>query len=149
MYLFNLKVSTNVFLSYLIMIVVGGEVVILYVREMKKIKEIYNNSYSVDIYFKDNKKLSLIGFVDTGNNLYDQYKKRPIIFISNKYYHEDSFILVPFSTVDSHGILKCIKVNSIYIDNVKCKKEALVAFTENPILIDGVDVILHKDLMKG
>ncbi len=149
MYLFNLKVSTNILINYLIMIVISAEVMILYIKEMQKVKEIYNNNYLVDIYFKDNDKLSLVGFMDTGNNLYDPYKKRPIILVSSKYYREDNFILVPFSTVDSHGMLKCIKINGIYIDKKKCKREVLVAFCDNPILIDGVDVILHKDVMKG
>ena len=121
----------------------------LYIREMKKIKDVYNNSYQVDIYFKDNRKLSLIGFVDTGNNLYDPYKKRPIILVSNKYYYEDNFILVPFSTIDNHGMLKCIKASRIYIDKKEVKKEVLVAFSNSPILINGVDVILHKDIMRG
>ena len=83
-YLFNIKVTTNIFITYFIIIIISVEVMILYVKEIKKMKNIYNNYYKVDISFKDGKKLSLIGFVDTGNNLYDPYKKRPIILVSNK-----------------------------------------------------------------
>ena len=55
-YLFNLKVSDNVALSYFIMVIISIEVVTLYIKEMKKMKNIYNNYYKVDIYFKDKEK---------------------------------------------------------------------------------------------
>ncbi len=148
-YLFNIKVSNNVFLSYLIIIIIAIEVMVLYIKENKKMKNIYNNYYKVDIYFKSNDKLSLIGFVDTGNNLYDPYKKRPIILISNKYYRNDNFILVPYHTLSGNGLLKCIKPDIIFIEGIGYKGNVLVGFSDSPNLIDGIDVILHKDLMKG
>ena len=112
-------------------------------------KNIYNNYYKVDIYFKDKEKISLTGFVDTGNNLYDPYKKRPIILISNKYKREDRFILVPYHTINGEGLLKCIKPDIIFIEGIGYKGNVLISFSDSPKLIDGVDVILHKDLMKG
>ena len=148
-YLFNIKVSNNVFLSYLIIIIIAIEVMVLYIKENKKMKNIYNNYYKVDIYFKSNDKLSLIGFVDTGNNLYDPYKKRPIILISNKYYRDDNFILVPYHTLSGNGLLKCIKPDIIFIEGIGYKGNVLVGFSDSPNLIDGIDVILHKDVMKG
>lgn len=148
-YLFNIKVSNNVFLSYLIIIIIAIEVMVLYIKENKEMKNIYNNYYKVDIYFKSNDKLSLIGFVDTGNNLYDPYKKRPIILISNKYYRDDNFILVPYHTLSGNGLLKCIKPDIIFIEGIGYKGNVLVGFSDSPNLIDGIDVILHKDVMKG
>lgn len=148
-YLFNVRVTTNVFITYLIIIILASEVMILYIKEIKKMKNIYNNYYKVDIYFKDGEKLSLIGFVDTGNNLYDPYKKRPIILVSNKYKREDNFILVPYFTAAGEGLLKCIKPDIIFIEGIGYKGNVLVGFSDSPKLIDGVDVILHKDLMKG
>lgn len=148
-YLFNIRVTTNVFITYLIIIIISVEVMILYVKEMKKMKNIYNNYYKVDISFKDGKKVSLIGFVDTGNNLYDPYKKRPIILLSNKYKKEDNFILVPYYTAGGEGLLKCIKPDIIFIEGIGYKGNVLIGFSDSPKLIDGVDVILHKDLMKG
>lgn len=148
-YLFNIKVTTNVFATYLIIIIISVEVMILYVKEIKKIKNNYNNYYKVDITFKDEKKLSLIGFVDTGNNLYDPYKKRPIILVSNKYKREDNFILVPYYTAGGEGLLKCIKPDIVFVEGIGYKKNILIGFSDSPKLIDGVDVILHKDLMKG
>lgn len=149
LYLFNVRVTTNVFFTYLIMIVISIEVMILYIKEIKKMKNIYNNYYKVDIFFKNGEKIMLTGFVDTGNNLYDPYKKRPIILVSSKYKRDDNFILVPYYTAGGDGLLECIKPDIIFIDSVGYKGNVLIGFSDSPKLIDGVDVILHKDLMKG
>ena len=148
-YLFNIKVSNSMFLTYLIIIVISIEVMILYIKENKKMRSIYNNYYKVDIYFKDREKLSLIGFVDTGNNLYDPYKKRPVIIVPNKYIKEDKYILVPYHTINGNGLLKCIKPDIIFIDGIGYKGNVLIGFSDSFNFGDGVDVILHKDIMKG
>lgn len=148
-YLFNIKVSNSMFLTYLIIIVISIEVMILYIKENKKMRSIYNNYYKVDIYFKDREKLSLIGFVDTGNNLYDPYKKRPVIIVHNKYIKEDKYILVPYHTINGNGLLKCIKPDIIFIDGIGYKGNVLIGFSDSFNFGDGVDVILHKDIMRG
>ncbi len=148
-YLFNIKVSNSMFLTYLIIIVISIEIMILYIKENKKMRSIYNNNYKVDIYFKDREKLSLIGFVDTGNNLYDPYKKRPVIIVHNKYIKEDKYILVPYHTINGNGLLKCIKPDIIFIDGIGYKGNVLIGFSDSFNFGDGVDVILHKDIMKG
>lgn len=148
-YLFNVKVSNNIVINYFIIIVISSLILILYIKENRKIKNIYNNYYKVDIYFKDRKKLSLIGFVDTGNNLYDPYKKRPVIIVHNKYIKEDKYILVPYHTINGNGLLKCIKPDIIFIDGIGYKGNVLIGFSDSFNFGDGVDVILHKDIMKG
>lgn len=148
-YLFNSKVTLNIYLNYLVIIILSIEVMTLYIKENKKIKNTYNNYYKVDIYFKDKEKISLIGFLDTGNNLYDPYKKRPIIIVDKKYQKEDKFILVPYHTINGEGLLKCIKPEKVYIEKIGYKTNLLVAFSSSPSTINGVEVILHKELMKG
>lgn len=149
-YLFNIKVSSSPILTYAIILIISCEALVLYVKEMKRVKENYNNYYKVDIYFKDNDKLSLVGFLDTGNNLHDPYQKRPIIIVSSKYTKEGNYLLVPYYTINNKGMLKCLKPEKVYIDDVLYPKQVLVAFSQSPMNIDGgIDVILHKDLMKG
>ena len=53
-YLFNIRVTTNVFVTYFIIIIISMEVMFLYIKEMKKMKNNYNNYYNVDIWFKYN-----------------------------------------------------------------------------------------------
>ena len=122
---------------------------ILYIKENKKMKDIYNNCYNVDIVYKDGNSISLVGFVDTGNNLYDPYKKRPVILVSSKYAIDDDFILVPYYTASGDGLLRCVKPSKFYINGVEQKKNILIGFSNSPKLIDGIDVILHKEIMKG
>ena len=148
-YLFQVKVTSDSIISYLIIIVIAIEVLVLYIKEMKKIKDNYNNYYKVNIYFKDKEKISVVGFLDTGNNLYDPYKKRPIILLDNKYIREDNYILVPYHTLSGDGLLKCIKVDIIFIEGIGYKGNVLVGFSDKTNVIEGADVILHKDLMKG
>ena len=148
-YLFNIKVSNSMFLTYLIIIVISIEIMILYIKENKKMRSIYNNYYRVDIYFKDREKLSLIGFVDTGNNLFDPLKKRHVIIDPNKYIKEDKYILVPYHTINGNGLLKCIKPDIIFIDGIGYKGNVLIGFSDSFNFGDGVDVILHKDIMRG
>ena len=147
-YLFNIKVTSRPIITYLIIVVISIEVMILYIKENKSIRNNYNNYYDVDICFKDGYKLSLVGFMDTGNNLYDPYKKRPIILMSNKYMREDNWILVPYYTAGGDGLLKWVRVDSVKVNGYYCKN-VLVGFSDSPRLIDGVDVILHKDIVKG
>ena len=87
--------------------------------------------------------------VDTGNNLYDPYKKRPVIIVSDKYIKEDKYILVPYHTISGNGLLKCIKPDIIFIDGIGYKGNVLIGFSDSFNFGDGVDVILHKDIMKG
>ena len=75
--------------------------------------------------------------------------KNECYILSNKYIREDNYILVPYYTMSGEGLLKCIKPNIIFIDGIGYKGNVLVGFSESPKLIDGVDVILHKDIMKG
>lgn len=147
-YLFNIRVTSSPLVTYLIIIVISIEVMILYIKENKCMRNNYNNYYDIDICFKDDYKLSLVGFVDTGNNLYDPYKKRPIILVSNKYIREDNYILVPYYTAGGDGLLKCVRVSYVFVNGISYKN-VLVGFSDSPRFIDGVDVILHKDIVKG
>lgn len=149
LYLFNIKVESSIFLTYLITIIIAVEVVILYIKENKKMKNLYNNYYKVDIYFTNKEKLSLVGFVDTGNNLYDPYKKRPIILMPSKYLKNDKYLLVPYHTINGQGLLKCIKPDIIFIEGIGYKGNVLIGFSDEFKSDLGVDVILHRDLMKG
>lgn len=51
--------------------------------------------------------------------------------------------------MSGEGLLKCIKPDIIFIDEIGYKGNVLIGFSESPKFIDGVDVILHKDIMKG
>ena len=51
--------------------------------------------------------------------------------------------------MSGEGLLKCIKPDIIFIDGIGYKGNVLIGFSDSFNFGDGVDVILHKDIMKG
>ena len=115
-----------------------------------QIKNTYGNYYNIDIYLKDKTKTSLTGYLDTGNHLTDPYKNRPIILVNKDKinFNYDNILLVPYDTLNNHGLLKCIIPDKIFIDTVGVKTNFLIGLSEEKINIEGVDCILHSSLME-
>lgn len=144
---FNNGFSINLF----IVIFLSPIIIFLYVKQARYQKEELSNYYEVDITFLNGITKHLTGFLDTGNNLYDPYKKRPIIIINKSILKEynPNIILVPCVTVKDESMLKCFKIRKIIINGKKIKDECLVGISDNNFEIDGVDLLLHKKIIKG
>ena len=125
--------------------------VILYINSKKinKLNTYYKDVYDITLVYK-NKKYKFNGMVDTGNNLYDQYKKRPIslIYFNKIKPNYEDLILVPMETANGKSILKCIKVDKMIIDN-KIINKPLVGLSQNKFKIQDINMIIHKDLIGG
>lgn len=147
----NLNFITNsIYLNLILLLIFSPIIIFIYVKQIKQIKNNYSNYYNIDIYLKDNTKMSLTGYLDTGNHLVDPYRNRPIILVNKdkipiKY---DNMLLVPYDTLNNHGLLKCIIPKKIYIDNIGIKTNLLIGISEDKINIEGVDCILHTSLME-
>ena len=140
----NSNTKINLLLAFLLSFVL----LLSYLKNIKELKTNYNKYYKIDIYFNKN-KLSLNAFLDTGNKLVDPYKKRPIILVNEKLINNKyNYLLVPYNTISSNSLLKCIKAEKIYIDKIGYRKKFLIGLT-NSINIDGVDCILNEKLMEG
>lgn len=138
-------------INFIIILVATPIILFLYVKSVRKQKEELSKYYEVDITFLNGKKKHLTGFLDTGNNLFDPYKKRPIIVINKEVlgsYHPRC-ILVPCMTVNKESMLKCFKVKKIVINKEVIEDECLVGISDNNFHIDGVDLLLHKKIIKG
>ena len=61
---------------------------------------------------------------------------------------QDNYLYVPYKTCSSSGILRCIKANKIYIDNIGYRNIFLVGITDS-INIDGVKCLLNESLLEG
>ena len=142
--------SNGIYLNFIILLVFSPIIIYIYIKQIKQIKNVYSNYYNIDIYLKDKTKTSLTGYLDTGNHLIDPYKNRPIILVNkNKIkFNYDNILLVPYDTLNNHGLLKCIIPEKIYIDNVGIKTNFLIGLSEEEIQIEGVDCILHSSLME-
>ena len=116
-----------------------------YIRETFKLKNNYSNYHKVDLLYK-NKLYHLNGYLDTGNNLKDMYKKRNVILV-NLNLKDIEYIYTPYNALNHNGILKCIKPDKIYVDK-KEFKNYLVGLSNEKFKIDGINCILHSS-MKG
>ena len=132
-------------INFIFLIIFSPVIVYAYVKQIKKLK---NNC---KIYFYD-KCLDLTGFIDSGNQLTDPYLRRPIILINKKDYiydiNEFKMVMVPYSGVNSKGLITCVQPTKIIINNHLLKKNCLVGLLEDDIVIDGVSCILNNKIME-
>lgn len=140
-------------INFIVLIISSPIILFLYIKQALYLKNNYSNYYKVDIYLNDGKKVLVNAFLDTGNKLCDPYKKRPIILIDNKIIkkniNKEKTILVPYDGINSHGLLKCIKPNKIYIHKIGYRTNLLIGISNESIDIDGVNCILHEKLLEG
>ena len=136
-------------INFIVLIIASPIILFFYVKQALYLKNNYSNYYKVDIYLKENKKLSLTAFLDTGNKLIDPYRQRPIILVNKSLIdvEKEKILLVPYNTVNNNGMLKCIVPEKIYIQNVGIKKKFLIGVMDE-INIDGVDCILNTKLLE-
>lgn len=139
-------------INWIVLLITSPIILYIYLKQGLYLKNNYSNYYLVDIYLKDD-KVSVSAFLDTGNQLIDPYQKRPIILVSKHeldgYYNDEDIILVPYESLNYHGLLKCIKPDKIIILGVGVRNNLLVGISEDKIQIDGIDCILHTKLLEG
>jgi stage II sporulation protein GA (sporulation sigma-E factor processing peptidase) len=138
-------------INWIILLLTSPLIIFAYVKQLKNLKNNYSNYYQVNIYFKDGTKKKLIAFLDTGNQLIDPYKKRPIILVNKQKikFKEEELLLVPYDTLNNQGLLKCIVPKRIDIIGIGVRNNVLLGIAEKEIKIDGVDCILHSKLLEG
>lgn len=140
-------------INYIFILLASPLILYIYTKEMKKIKETNSYHYKVDVYLKNKKIVRLNGFLDTGNTLVDPYKKRKVVIANSneleKYINETNYILVPYESVNGRGIIKCLKVDKIYIEGIGIKTDVLVGITKDKIKKNGINCILNYLLLEG
>lgn len=138
-------------INWIIIIASSPIIIFLYVKNQRNKKEQLSKYYEVNITFLNGITKRLTGFLDTGNNLFDPYQKRPIILINKDVLkgYNPRCILVPCVTVNDKSLLKCFKIKKIVINGKIIKDECLVGISDNNFEMDGVDLLLHKKIIKG
>lgn len=138
------------YINLLSLLVISPVIIFIYVKEFKRLKNTYSNYYNICIYFNDNTNITLTGYLDTGNHLIDPYKNRPIILVNRSKikFNYENILLVPYDTLNNHGLLKCIIPDKIVIDKIGVKTNFLIGISDEDIKIDGVDCILNPLLME-
>lgn len=137
----QLFIKNNYFLNFLLIIVSAPIIIILYVKEHKNYKLTITNKYKIEIEI--NKEIhTLEAILDTGNNLIDPYKKRPIILIDREInYKKKRPIYVPYKALNTEGVIKCILPDKVLINN-KEFKNCLIGLSTDKFSLNGVSCIL-------
>lgn len=141
-------IDNEIKLNFMTVICCGSLILYLYVKQTKKLKNNYSNYYKVQLIY-NNKIFNFTAFLDTGNKLKDQYKNRPIILVNTdkiKFDYENS-ILVPYSTVSGCGVLKCLIVDKIIINDEKILNKPLIGLAKDKFQIDGIDMLLNNETL--
>lgn len=137
-------------INWLIVIVLTPITLFLYIHQTRKLKDEYSKKYSVEITFLNGFVARIMGFIDTGNNLIDPYKKRPILVINKKILnnYKPRTILVPCKTVNKDSVIKCFKIKKLVINNKLISQEVLIGISDNNLNIEDVDLLLHRKVME-
>lgn len=141
----------NKMLRYFIMVIISIVFVYWYLFRFKDLMNNYSSYYKCLIYIDDDNKISLSGFLDTGNKLKDPYSNKNIVLVNKEVLGDiriRSPIYVPYNSLNNHGLLTCFKVKKIVIDG-KENDDFLVGISNEKMYIDGIDCILNTRLMEG
>jgi stage II sporulation protein GA (sporulation sigma-E factor processing peptidase) len=138
--------------NFIVLIVMSPIIIFAYVKQGLSLKNNYSNYYNIDIYLKTGEVIEATAFLDTGNKLVDPYEKRPIILLNKSLlsidYSKYNMLLVPYDSLNNHGLLKCIIPEKIFIQGVGFKNNFLVGISNEEIKMDGVDCILSEKLLE-
>ena len=138
--------------NVIVLIILSPLIIYVYTKQAIDLKNNYSNYYNIDIYLKNGKVIPTTAFLDTGNILEDPYKKRPIILLNKELikidYKKDKILLVPYDSLNNHGLLKCIIPDKIFIQGVGFRKKFLVGISNEKIKMDGIDCILNSKLLE-
>lgn len=139
----------NYLLNVTILIILSPIITYTYIKSIKQVQINYSNYYQIDIYLKNGQIKSINSYLDTGNKLKDPYKNRPIILIDKNLikYEKEKTILVPYNTIDSHGLIECIKPDKVFIKNIGYRKNLLIGLIDE-VGIEGADCILNQELLE-
>lgn len=145
-----LFINNGVSLNILLAIILSPIILYIYIKQINILKNNYNKYYKVKLIMESKNIYEFNAFLDTGNKLIDPYKKRPIMLVRENIIKESDInrtILVPYYTVNSEGLLKCIIPFKVYINNIECKKKIVIGLTTD-IKLDGIDCILNEKILE-
>ena len=148
MYLLDLNfdyTSRSYFLNYLVLIVLSPLILIVFIKDFIKCKNINTFKYLVEIKY-NNFNIKTYGIVDTGNCLTDPYKNRGVILIDYNVII-DNPIYIPFKTINSTGIIKCFIPDKLII-NDNMYDNYIVGISTNKLNLNGCRCILPNNIVE-
>lgn len=133
-------------LNMILLIFIGLFTTIIYSKYIRKVKKEEKNKYKTTLFI-DNKELKLIGFLDTGNEL--MYFNKPILILNKNIkinLDNKKIYYVPFTTLNSKGVMKCIKLDKIFIEGKGFYENIYLALSNDKFHLNSADIILNRNL---
>lgn len=137
-------------INFVVLVLISPVILYNYVRQGRTLRNTVSYYHNVDIVYH-NLKYHMLGYLDTGNTLTDPYLNKPVSVINAKILSnikEEDILYIPVQTISCTKLLRCVKVDSLVVDG-QLQKSALVALSEEKFTMDGVDILLHKDILEG
>ena len=135
-------------LNLIILIFLGFLVTLIYSKYIRKVKRESVKIFKTTLFI-DNKELKFTGYFDTGNDL--KYFNKPVIILNKNIklnIESKKIYYVPFTTINGEGIMKCIKLNKIFIEDKGFFENVFLALSNDKFHLGGADIILNVNLWK-
>ncbi len=134
--------------NFILLLILSPVIFVFYMKQDRTLKIIKNCNYQVDLYYQK-KVLHYNAYLDTGNQLYDPYFHQPVILLYDPNFPKiKNPLMIPYDTLEHHGLLKCIRVDKIVLDQKKVILKPYIAFSNDSLKIEGVNMILHQDYLE-
>lgn len=135
--------------NLLLFLLAGPGILFYYLKQEKRRKKRNQYLYEIELV-RGKKTYRYTGYLDTGNQLYDPYTKRPVHLLYDpqfRFTKKDKILYVPYHGLNTEGILPCLFFDQMKIAGKKEVKKVLIGFSREPFHIEGANMILHeKDL---
>lgn len=147
-FIYYLKLNN---LSYFFILLLVPLILYLYIKQNLNMKTTINKTYPLTIYFPNKRKLSLTGFVDTGNKLRDPVTKKWVVLVNRKLLKGviriRTPIYVPYHSLNNKGLVECIKPEKLVIEG-KEYTNFLIGLMESKVMINSSDCILNLEILE-
>mgnify|MGYP004495655657 FL=1 len=131
----------------IILIIISSPIIFtLYHKTMKKEKFKQKYLHKVEISYL-NKTFITTAYLDSGNNVKDPYQKRSIIITTKDLALPlEKTLYVPYKALGINGLLKCIEIKEIRVDNTLLKHKYLLGTFKDTIDMLGSECILPNSV---
>ena len=151
LYLLNINISKvfdlyemNRLVYIILLLIVGLIVTLVYSKYICRSRQGIINKYKTIIYV-NNRAISFIGYLDTGNNL--MYNNRPVLILNKDIDidFDNKFVFIPFVTVGGSGVMKGFLVEDVIVNN-KSYKNVYIGISNDKFCLYDADIILNVNL---
>jgi len=132
-------------INIIVLCILAPIVLYIYIRQVRLYKTSIVNYKKVNICI-GKKKINLNGYLDTGNTLC--YKGKPVILTNIKNTFKNKTILVPYKVIGGSGLLECIKVTKVEVDELGIFENIYLGFSKD-FNVAGADVLLNAKMKEG